>query len=158
MFFADPAAAFAAMRAALKPGGRVAFVCWRPPSDNPWMMVPMAAGVRALGVASPIPADPFAPGPFAFADDARVRAILAGAGYVDVAVERFDAPMRLGEDPATAALMAIEVGPLAALVREHGGTPPPALLEGVAAALAAHAGPDGVRLAGSTWVVTARTP
>jgi ubiquinone/menaquinone biosynthesis C-methylase UbiE len=29
MFFDDPAAAFAHMRRTLRPGGRVAFVCWR---------------------------------------------------------------------------------------------------------------------------------
>ena len=40
MFFADPAAAFANIRAALKPGGRLAFVCWRQMTENPWMAAP----------------------------------------------------------------------------------------------------------------------
>src|SRR5467141_281082 len=35
MFFADPVAAFANLRRALKPGGRMAFVCWRAESENP---------------------------------------------------------------------------------------------------------------------------
>ena len=36
MFFADPAAAFSNIRAALKSGGRLAFVCWQPLELNPW--------------------------------------------------------------------------------------------------------------------------
>jgi len=35
MFFADPAAAFANLRAALGPGGRLGFVCWQAVQDNP---------------------------------------------------------------------------------------------------------------------------
>ena len=37
MFFADPVAAFANVRRALKPGGRLAFVCWQSLGLNPWM-------------------------------------------------------------------------------------------------------------------------
>lgn len=37
MFFSDPAAAFADIRASLKPSGRLAFVCWRPLRENLWM-------------------------------------------------------------------------------------------------------------------------
>jgi ubiquinone/menaquinone biosynthesis C-methylase UbiE len=37
MFFGDPVAAFAHMRSAARPGARMAFVCWRPLSENPWM-------------------------------------------------------------------------------------------------------------------------
>lgn len=157
MFFADPTHAFAAMRAALKPGGRVAFACWRTVADNPWMMVPMMAGIRALGVTPPPPV-PDAPGPFAFADETRLRAILEGAGYRAVSIARFDAPMTLGADPMAAATMAVEVGPLGGLVRENGGVASQALLDAVAESLAPHAGADGVRLTGSTWIVTAAAP
>ena len=43
MFFTDPAAAFANLRRALRPGGRVAFLCWQRFADNPWMLVPLGA-------------------------------------------------------------------------------------------------------------------
>ena len=46
MFFGDPVAAFAHLRAALKPSGRIVFVCWRPFPDNPWMGVPYNAATR----------------------------------------------------------------------------------------------------------------
>src|ERR671911_364958 len=35
MFFEDPQAAFANIGAATRPGGRLAFVCWRTMAENP---------------------------------------------------------------------------------------------------------------------------
>ena len=43
MFFADPIAAFANLARALRPGGRVAFVCWQSLFANQWVAVPAAA-------------------------------------------------------------------------------------------------------------------
>jgi ubiquinone/menaquinone biosynthesis C-methylase UbiE len=37
MFFNDPTGAFTHRRRALKPGGRVAFVCWRGMAENDWV-------------------------------------------------------------------------------------------------------------------------
>ena len=63
MFFSDPVAAFVNIRKALKPAGRLAFVCWRPLEQNPWMHAPLDA---ALPLLPPLPPpDPTAPGPFA---------------------------------------------------------------------------------------------
>src|SRR5919202_367006 len=66
MFFADPVAAFANLRRALKPGGRMAFVCWREEAANPMMTVPMAAAAKHLPPLPPPAQDAHAPGPFAF--------------------------------------------------------------------------------------------
>jgi ubiquinone/menaquinone biosynthesis C-methylase UbiE len=41
MFFGDPVAAFANIRGSLKPDGRLAYVCWRPLNENPWMQAPL---------------------------------------------------------------------------------------------------------------------
>src|SRR6266550_4687334 len=79
MFFSQPAQAFSHLRQSLRPGGRCVFVCWRAPRDNAWAMTPLSAARTAMGV-TPTPADPNAPGPFAFADADRVRALLSGAG------------------------------------------------------------------------------
>src|SRR6266446_7631312 len=46
MFFAEPAVSFANMRRALRPSGRLAFVCWREPRDNPWLMLPLQAAYQ----------------------------------------------------------------------------------------------------------------
>ena len=56
MFFADPIAAFANLRGALRPGGRVAFVCWQPRDRNPWMTVPLAAAAQHIAVSGAAPA------------------------------------------------------------------------------------------------------
>ena len=66
MFFSDPLVAFSNIRHALKPQGRLGFVCWRPLQENIWMLAPLNAALPFLPV--PPPADPRAPGPFAFAD------------------------------------------------------------------------------------------
>ena len=71
MFFDDPAAAFANLRGALKPGGRLVFVCWRGAAENDWTRLPMSA-IRHLA-STPSP-DPEAPGPFSFGDRARDQA------------------------------------------------------------------------------------
>jgi SAM-dependent methyltransferase len=41
MFFEDAVAAFTNIHAALVPGGRLVFVCWRHALENAWMMVPL---------------------------------------------------------------------------------------------------------------------
>src|SRR5215468_9991025 len=53
MFFADPVAAFANIRTAIAPGGRLAFVCWRAFGDNPWAIVPLAAAGDLVPVEQP---------------------------------------------------------------------------------------------------------
>src|SRR3954452_2790891 len=61
MFFDDPKGAFAHMRRALQPGGRVAFVCWRGAAENDWVRLPMGS-IKGI-VPPPAPPDPEAPGP-----------------------------------------------------------------------------------------------
>ncbi len=73
MFFDDPTAAFVHMRRALRPGGRVAFVCWRGVAENDWVRLPMGA---LKGILPPsAPPDPEAHGPFSFGDRGRVSRI-----------------------------------------------------------------------------------
>lgn len=155
MFFADPPAAFANLRKALKPGGRVAFICWRAPLENPVITLPMMAAAPLLPE-PPAPPEPGAPGPFAFADADRVRSILEAAGFADIGVSPHDEKIG-GGDLETAVGLGLRVGPLGALLRENPALQPK-VLEAVRAALAPHEGPDGVKLASATWIVTARAP
>jgi SAM-dependent methyltransferase len=158
MFFAEPASALRHLRGALRPGGRCAFVCWRAPRDNPWAMAPLVAARRALGITPP-PADPLAPGPFAFADEQRLRGLLAEAGFGGIDVQRLDAPIRLGDSAGEAAAHSLQIGPVSKLAGEAGPAQQPALVAAIEAALAAHAAADGsVSLAGSTWLVQAMNP
>ncbi len=158
MFFSQPSPAFSHMRKSLRAGGRCVFVCWRTPRDNPWAMTPLSAARAAMGV-TPAPADPNAPGPFAFADEERLRAILTGAGFGDIDVQRFDAALSLGATPRSAAESVVQIGPVSRLVREVGAEHLPIILDAVERTLAPLAAPDGhVSLNGSTWIVSATNP
>lgn len=154
MFFADPPAAFAHLRRALKPGGRMAFVCWRAFTANPWVSIPAFATMRVLGPPKVAP-DPQAPGPFAFADADRVRAILAAAGFRAIEIAPFDATMRVGADLDDAMVTTMQVGPVSAMMREAGDAQRAEVMAAVRDALSAHVTPDGVMLAGATWIVSA---
>jgi len=146
------------MRRSLRSGGRCVFVCWRAPRDNPWAMTPVAAARAALGITA-APADPNAPGPFAFADEDRVRGILTSAGFAAIELRRFDAPVTLGATPRDAAEALTRTGPVSRLVREVGDTHQPTVVDAIERALAPHAAPDGrVCVQGSTWIVTAENP
>jgi SAM-dependent methyltransferase len=157
MFFTDPTAAFTRMRQAIRPGGRLSFVCWRSAEHNPWLTVPL----RAIAAHVPVtPSEPDAPGPLAFGDGARVRSILAGAGFVDVALEARGEPMRIGGhttvDDVTDFMR--QIGPAARALREASPEAAAAATAALREAIAQHAGPDGVTLSGGVWLVTARAP
>jgi SAM-dependent methyltransferase len=154
MFFADPTAAFRNILAALKPGGRLAFACWRSLAENPWMTEPLAAAAAQLPPGPPAP-DPNAPGPFAFADAERVRAILADAGFVDVALTAEDTEIG-GNTLADSLTLALRVGPLGARLREAPELAPQ-VSDAVRDALARHVQEDGkVWIPGAVWLATAR--
>ena len=110
MFFDDPIGAFAHLHGAMKAGGRLAFVCWRTPPENPWASAPVRAA-RPFLPEQP-PPDPLAPGPFAFADSDRIRTILAQAGFSSPRIERHDGVMNMGRDLDVAAAQTLRIGPL----------------------------------------------
>jgi SAM-dependent methyltransferase len=95
MFFADPVLAFRNLRRALKPAGRLAFVCWRDWRLNEWVRVPVGA-VRPH-VPPQAPLEPGAPGPFAFADLGRIRTILASAGFDQITARPLDVTGEFGD-------------------------------------------------------------
>jgi ubiquinone/menaquinone biosynthesis C-methylase UbiE len=156
MFFAAPVPAFAHLRRALKDSGRLAFVCWQGPRENPWAIVPVMA-VRVALQLEGAPADPYAPGPFAFGDPNRVRAILLEANFKDVEAESFETLMPLGRSPRAAAEESVRLGPVSRLARELGDEHLPIIHEAVEKALEQFAAKDGsVSLSGRTWIVTAK--
>ena len=115
MFFADPHAAFGNLRAMLRPGARIDLAVWGPPRDNPWMMEMMGV-VRAL-VDVP-PADPRAPGPFAFSDLAYLGEVLGAGGFRSIDVEAYVGQQAIGgpgtepEEAARFVLSSLGVGRL----------------------------------------------
>jgi SAM-dependent methyltransferase len=154
MFFDDPSAAFANIRTALKPGGRLAFVCWRPAAENEWVSVCMDAA-RPLLPEQPAP-DPHAPGPFAFADPKRVEAILTKAGFDGVTIDKLDGVMNLGRDVDHAAFQMTNLGPLSRALNDADDATRARVMDAVRAAFAKIATPEGVRPGIACWLVSAR--
>lgn len=162
MFFDDPTAAFVNMRRALKPGGRVAFVCWRGVAENDWVRLPMGA-IKDI-VPLPAPPGPEAPGPFSFGDRERVTRILTAAGFTDIAIAPFDASIPFGEggtrDAAIddAVKMAFEGGPLSLVLADQPNDIRARAWAAVRAAFAGLPGERSVMIDGAAWIVMARNP
>jgi SAM-dependent methyltransferase len=156
MFFVDPTAAFANLRSAMRPTGRLMFACWRPLEDNSWFTLPLEAARGLLPPQSPL--EPDAPGPFAFADPERVGGILAAAGWRHATAIRHDTPMRLAGPGQLeeATEFATRVGPLSRMLSEVDPETRSRARAAVAQALQAIEGPNGFTLRGSIWLVVAR--
>jgi len=155
MFFADPVAAFGHLRAALKPGGRLAFVCWRPFKENDWAFLPFMAAVPHLPpIERPVPN---APGPFAFGDDERVEKILQEAGFNDIAIQRLDRTMDLGKSVEDAAMFASDTGPISRVLGDASPERRQAAVGAIRQILEKReAEGKGLALAAACWIVTAR--
>lgn len=153
MFFPDPVAAFANLRGALKPGGKLAFAAWRAPEENPLSLVPLQAAAPFLPEMPRFEKD--APGRFAFADADRVRRILADSGWRDVDVAPLDveSPLSAGE----LLTMSLRVGPLNPLLKDAQEHTRRAVGEAVEAALSPYVEGGVATLTSACWLVTART-
>jgi len=158
MFFADPVAAFANLRRGLRPGGRLAFICWRTLPENPWLLIPLMAA--AAHVQLPPPPAPDAPGPFALGDGVRLQSILTGAGFEDVVLEDVNTDVTVGGQQSLerAVEFLMQMGPAAAVLRDV----EPAVRTRVAAAVRDAVAPyqtaQGLRMAAGARIVTARNP
>ena len=155
MFFADPVAAFANVRSAVRPGGRLIFVCWQPLAANQWLLVPGAA------LAEHLPPPGFGsgdgPGMFAFADPDRVRPILAAAGWRDIEITSEPRSILVGGggsvDDAVEFLRTGSMGRMM-LAGADADTVDRAVAS-VRAALAPYADAEGVHLDAGVWLVQA---
>lgn len=155
MFFDDPAGAFTNLRRGLKRGARLAFVCWQNIQKNPWMLLPVMAAMPHVTIDAP--PSPDAPGPFAFADPARVEGILAAAGFRNVVMRALELELSIGGGVSLEETVAflLEMGPLGRVLGSASDDVKAKVGEAVKGVIAAHAGDDGVRMPGAVWVVTA---
>jgi SAM-dependent methyltransferase len=156
MFFDDPRAAFANLRRSTRPGGRIAFLCWREIGRNEHFAVPF--GAVATVVSPPDLGEPGAPGPFSLADPARIRDLLGAAGYDDIAIEPVTEPVRVGAN-AEDAIRFLWGTPVARemLAQADEDT----VAKGVAAlreALTPYETSEGLFLGSAAWLVTAQRP
>jgi hypothetical protein len=157
MFFSDAVRSFTNLWINLRPGGRITFVCWRTPPENPWMWVPVQAAYTVIP--APPPAPPEAPGPFSLAARARLEGILKLAGFVEIAIDPFDAELLMatpegGLEEATQ--FAVLLGPTARVLDGANDEVRGRVITAVRDALRPHVTSAGVTLKGATWLVTAK--
>jgi SAM-dependent methyltransferase len=158
MFFADPARSFANLRKGLKPGGRLVFACWREARQNPFFVLPLReAGKHAPPLPETNPEDP---GPFGFANEARVRKILSEAGFADIVLEPHDLELDIavGGGLETAVRAAMTIGPTSRMLDGQSEAVRAAATADIRKALAAHARGDAVPLGAAIWIVRATNP
>ncbi len=159
MFFRNPQEAFSNLFRALKPGGRAAFVCWRRPELNPFLMIPFEA-VRSFVPDIPVPSPDVPASPFSLAPEGRVHKLLADAGFKDVQLEEFDYPTRMGKGDLEACLSFVAdfSNPVATALRRCDPAMAPKILDAVRTAVSPYYTGETLELPASAWIVGARRP
>ncbi|GAA0439760.1 methyltransferase [Acrocarpospora corrugata] len=146
MFFADPVAGFANIARALRPGGRIAFLSMRALNDSD-------LGLIFAAVAEHLPAGDGS-GPLSLSDPAVIAKVFTKAGLTDITATPVEATGIWGRDAPDAAAFLSAWGP----VRYALGQADTSIREALQSALRPHEHPDGVRLRGAAWLITATKP
>lgn len=147
MFFADPVAAFANLRAAAKAGAALDAFAWRAPADNPFMTTAERAAAPLL---PKLPhRDPCAPGQFAFADETRVTGILSDSGWDGIAVEPVDVACRFPASGLVGCLT--RLGPVGLALKEADEATRASVIDTVRAAFDPFVVGDEVRFTAACW-------
>ncbi|WP_405712115.1 MULTISPECIES: class I SAM-dependent methyltransferase [unclassified Streptomyces] len=154
MFFADPVAAFANIGRALRPGGRIAFVCTARADRNEWLQA-----IQGLGDLLPV-GGLGAPGPgmFSLADPEAVRDALSRAGYEAVTTTPVEAYGTWGRDAADAAAFLLGSGPGRHLMGQAGEDDRDRARQRLVDLLRPHEREGALRLRSAARLVTARRP
>jgi SAM-dependent methyltransferase len=92
MLFAEPAKALAAVRQALKPGGKVAVVVFTTPAANPARAKAMQILLRHAGKTPPPPGRP---GLFSLGAPGTIERLLTESGFIGVVRREMNLPMRM---------------------------------------------------------------
>ncbi|MFF5705316.1 class I SAM-dependent methyltransferase [Streptomyces sp. NPDC012794] len=152
MFFSDPAAAFANIASALKPGGRAALLCAAEPEGNEWL-----TALTALRDVLPVGGfgTPGGPGMFSLADPDAATGLLRTAGLRDVRAEHVRATGTWGRTARDAADFLLGSGPGRHLLSAVGPARRARARERLADTFRAYEAEGAVRLRGTGWLLTA---
>jgi SAM-dependent methyltransferase len=154
MFFADPPQAFAHLAQVAADAASLCFSCFRSPRENPWA----SALGDLIGGGGLSPGDPHAPGPFAFADQAYVAALLEGAGWRDARFAPVDYRYLAGSgsDPVADAMsFFMRIGPAARALRELPEAQRQPVIARIERFLAEQSAHGEVAFPAAAWIVTA---
>ncbi|WP_328540341.1 class I SAM-dependent methyltransferase [Streptomyces sp. NBC_00344] len=152
MYFADPVAAFTNIGRALRPGGRLAFICAAEARTNEWLEAIMT--LRDILPVGDFGA-PGSPGMFSLSDPDLTCAMLAGAGFEHIGAERLEVYGTWGQDADDTAAFLLGSGPGRHLTSQV--TPPIRDRAGrrLADSLRAHRKNGELRLRSTAWLITA---
>lgn len=152
MFFPDPVRAFTNLRSAAQPDAALCFVAWRNAGENPFMT---AAERAAAPLLPELPArNPDGPGQFAFADEAKVRAILDASGWADIDIRPVDLECAFAESELMRYVS--RLGPIGRILTMVDEPTRAAIVPKVRAAFDPYVHGDQVRFTAACWNVTAR--
>lgn len=161
-FFAAPVPAMRVIRSALRPGGKLAKVCWRRKAESPFWAQTEQVVQRFLSRPDEYEADTCGPGPFSLGNPETTRGILEAAGFADIELHQRDFDYYMGEDMDEAIDALLAIGPGAELIRlngEHGESRRGEIAEALADHYASWQRPDGSIVGrASVWIVTATNP
>jgi len=104
--------------------------------------------------------DPEEPGPFAFADMARVTRILTGAGFTTPSFTPLEIEMDLAASGTLddAVAQSSQMGPAKRALAEQPEDVRAKAIQSIRTALAPYASASGVKLPGAVWLVGAERP
>jgi ubiquinone/menaquinone biosynthesis C-methylase UbiE len=153
MFFDDPVDAFANIRRALRPGGRLTMMVWQAHEHNEWdVAIHEALNTHERRVAPPSGR----PDPFSLADRPTVKEILEAAGFAEVAFTDVDEPVYYGPDVAAALDWVCGFTSTSEVLQRLDPTARTGTVDRLRETLAAHMTDNGVWFDSRAWIVTAR--
>lgn len=153
MFFDDPVAAFANIRLALRPAGRLVMMVWQPHERNEW---DGAIHQSLAGPEGPVAAASEGPDPFSLADPPTVKQILGAAGFAAIAFTDVDEPVYYGPDVAAALDWVSGFTCTSEVLKRLNPAAAARALGRLREALSAHLSDDGVWFNSRAWIITAR--
>jgi SAM-dependent methyltransferase len=153
MFFGEPAAAFANIRRALRPAGRLVMMVWQAHERNEWDV----AICRSLGgPQAPAAVGAGGPDPFSLADPPTVTEILEASGFADITFTDVCEPVYYGPDVAAALDWVRGFTCTSQALKQLDRAAAAHAIRRLREALAAHASDDGVWFNSRAWIITAR--